>query len=66
MSHGKKADLVALLLYIIVIACMDRRRGFLTAARICRAYANMMREVGTQAHIQAIRAENWARELVTP
>lgn len=66
MSRALKVELFALFLYCMILARQDKRGGMLSAAQLCRWYAAQCREVGTWFLVQAIRADNAARELVEP
>lgn len=66
IPRSAKVEIVALLLYCVILMRMDKRDGFRTAAQLCRWYGAMCRETATWFWVQGIRADNAARELVEP
>lgn len=66
LSREAKLEIFTMALYIAVFLCMDQEKGFHTAARVLRWYGGQMRNLGTWAWSEGIRAENAYRELIAP
>ena len=66
LPRQMKVDLLVMAITMAIVLHADREKGYLAVARAFRWYGSLCREIGTWYYTQAIRADNYAQEMVRP